>query len=79
MAFVVLTLAWSLGQVCTDLATAGYIKGAVGPHVPPGMLPMAIFLVAAAVSFSTGTSWGTMAILTIMRVLWFLPRHRAIP
>ncbi len=68
MAFVVLTLAWSLGQVCTDLATAGYIKGAVGPHVPPGMLPMAIFLVAAAVSFSTGTSWGTMAILTPLAV-----------
>ena len=68
MAFVVLTLAWSLGQVCTDLATAVYIKGAVGPHVPPGLLPVAIFLVAAAVSFSTGTSWGTMAILTPLAV-----------
>jgi len=68
MAFVVLTLAWSLGQVCTDLATAAYIKGAVGPHVPPGLLPVAIFLVAAAVSFSTGTSWGTMAILTPLAV-----------
>jgi len=68
MAFVVLTLAWSLGQVCTDLGTAAYIKGAVGPHVPPGLLPVAIFLVAAAVSFSTGTSWGTMAILTPLAV-----------
>jgi Na+/H+ antiporter NhaC len=64
MAFVVLTLAWSLGQVCTDLATATFLKGAVGPHVPPDLLPMSIFLVAAAVSFATGTSWGTMAILT---------------
>jgi Na+/H+ antiporter NhaC len=68
MAFVVLTLAWSLGQVCTDLGTAAYIKGAVGPHVPPGLIPVAIFLVAAAVSFSTGTSWGTMAILTPLAV-----------
>ena len=68
MAFVVLTLAWSLGQVCTDLATADFIKGAVGPHVPPGLMPMAIFLVAAAVSFATGTSWGTMAILTPLAI-----------
>jgi len=68
MAFVVLTLAWSLGQVCSDLGTAVFLKGAVGPHVPAGMLPMAIFLVAAAVSFATGTSWGTMAILTPLAV-----------
>jgi Na+/H+ antiporter NhaC len=68
MAFVVLTLAWSLGQVCSDLATAVFLKGAVGPHVPPGLLPVAIFLVAAAVSFATGTSWGTMAILTPLAV-----------
>jgi len=68
MAFVVLTLAWSLGQVCTDLATADFIKGAVGPAVPPGLLPMVIFMVAAAVSFATGTSWGTMAILTPLAI-----------
>lgn len=68
MAFVVLTLAWSLGQVCSDLATAAFLKGAVGPHVPAGLLPVAIFLVAAAVSFATGTSWGTMAILTPLAV-----------
>jgi Na+/H+ antiporter NhaC len=79
MAFVVLTLAWSLGQVCTDLATAAYIKGAVGPHVPPGLLPVAIFLVAAAVSFSTGTSWGTMAILTPLAVPLVLDSAAAHP
>ena len=79
MAFVVLTLAWSLGQVCTDLGTAAYIKGAVGPHVPPGLLPVAIFLVAAAVSFSTGTSWGTMAILTPLAVPLVLDSATADP
>ena len=68
MAFVVLTLAWSLGQVCTDLETALFLKSAVGPNMPPSMLPTAVFLVAAAVSFATGTSWGTMAILTPLAV-----------
>jgi Na+/H+ antiporter NhaC len=68
MAFVVLTLAWSLGQVCTDLQTAGFLKGAIGPHMPPTFLPLVIFVVAASVSFATGTSWGTMAILTPLAV-----------
>ena len=68
LAFVVLTLAWSLGQVCSDLGTAVFIKGAVGPSLPSAALPVAIFLAAAAVSFATGTSWGTMAILTPLAV-----------
>jgi Na+/H+ antiporter NhaC len=68
MAAVVLTLAWSLGQVCSDLATADFLKAAVGPHVPAGLLPMAVFVVAAGVSFATGTSWGTMAILTPLAI-----------
>lgn len=68
IAVVVLTLAWSLGRVCTDLGTADWLTEAVGPHVPPVLLPGLVFLVAAAVSFSTGTSWGTMAILTPLAV-----------
>jgi len=68
MAFIVLTLAWSLGEVCTDLQTAGFLKSAVGPSVPVVLLPVAVFLVGAAVSFATGTSWGTMAILTPLAV-----------
>ena len=68
IAVVVLTLAWSLGRVCTDLGTADWLTEAVGPHVPPVLLPALVFLVAAAVSFSTGTSWGTMAILTPLAV-----------
>jgi Na+/H+ antiporter NhaC len=68
LAFIVLTLAWSLGQVCSDLGTAVFIKGAVGPSLPTTALPVAFFLAAAAVSFATGTSWGTMAILTPLAV-----------
>ena len=62
-AVVVLVLAWSLGQVCEDLDTAGFLVAVVGPAVPAVLLPAAVFLVAAGVSFATGTSWGTMAIL----------------
>jgi len=79
MAFVVLTLAWSLGQVCSDLATADFIGGAVKDQMPAGLLPVTIFLVAAAVSFATGTSWGTMAILTPLAVPLVLEASAADP
>lgn len=68
MAVVVLTLAWSLGGVCEQLETARYLVGAVGPHLAPVLIPAAVFAVAALVSFATGTSWGTMAILTPLAV-----------
>lgn len=68
MAVLVLALAWSLGKVCVDLATADFLKQAVGEYLHHGLLPSAVFLVAAAVSFATGTSWGTMAILTPLAV-----------
>ncbi|MCP4896016.1 MAG: Na+/H+ antiporter NhaC family protein [bacterium] len=68
MACVVLALAWSLGAVCEDLATAEFLVQAVGSQLPGWMIPMVVFLVAAMVSFATGTSWGTMAILTPLAV-----------
>lgn len=67
-AVVVLVLAWSLGEVCVELATADFLVRVVGPAVPQAALPAAVFLVAATVSFATGTSWGTMAILTPLAV-----------
>lgn len=63
LAMVVLVSAWSLGAVCGDLYTAGYIVDRVSGVITISLLPAAVFLTAAAVSFATGTSWGTMAIL----------------
>lgn len=62
-ACVILVLAWSLGAICKDLHTADFVISALGDWLPPGLLAAAVFLVAAAVSFATGTSWGAMAIL----------------
>jgi Na+/H+ antiporter NhaC len=62
-ALVVLMLAWSLGQVCTDLGTADYILSLVGETVDPRLLPALVFVISGVVSFATGTSWGTMSIL----------------
>ncbi|MCK5878396.1 MAG: Na+/H+ antiporter NhaC family protein [Holophagae bacterium] len=62
MAVLILTLAWSLSRVCTDLKTADFILSIVSTRMPMWLIPLLTFLVAAAMSFATGTSWGTMAI-----------------
>lgn len=63
VAMVVLVCAWSLGAVSADLFTAGYVVDMVSGFVTVQLLPSVVFLTAAAISFATGTSWGTMAIL----------------
>jgi len=64
LALVVLILAWGIGAVCDDLQTAHYLVGLVEGVVSPLWLPALTFVLAALVAFSTGSSWGTMAILT---------------
>jgi Na+/H+ antiporter NhaC len=63
LAAIVLLLAWTLGKVCEDLKTAEFITFHAQRILVPSVLPIITFLVAASISFSTGTSWGTMTIL----------------
>jgi Na+/H+ antiporter NhaC len=63
VAMVVLTLAWGLNAVIQDLGTADLLVEMLGSNLNPQWLPAIIFSLAAIISFSTGTSWGTMAIL----------------
>jgi len=63
LAIVVLILAWSIGEVCTQLHTADYVVGATEKVLSPHLLPALAFVLSAAVAFATGTSWGTMGIL----------------
>ncbi len=63
IAVTILILAWSLSAVCEKLDTAGFLVGISHQILSARLLPMVVFILAAAVSFATGTSWGTMAIL----------------
>jgi Na+/H+ antiporter NhaC len=63
LAVIILVLAWALGGVCHELDTAGFLIGAVGDSIRAPWIPGTVFVTAALVSFATGTSWGTMAIL----------------
>ena len=62
---LILILSWSLGGVCRQLIGTGiFISGFVnGSNLPLGFLPVLIFVIAALMSFSMGTSWGTFGML----------------
>jgi Na+/H+ antiporter NhaC len=63
LAMIILTLAWSLGAVTEAIGTAPYLSQILEGRVALRLLPVIVFATAAAMSFATGTSWGTMAIL----------------
>jgi Na+/H+ antiporter NhaC len=45
------------------LGTASYIVDLVRPFIVPAILPVMVFIVASLMSFATGTSWGTWALM----------------
>ena len=64
-ALVLLALAWGISAVCNDmLGTGRYIASViVKGGVPVGLMPSALFLIAAVFAFTTGASWGAIGIL----------------
>lgn len=63
-AVLILVLAWVLAELTQELHTAVYItRILLDLQLGPAWLPVLTFLLAGLVAFSTGSSWGTMAIL----------------
>ena len=60
---IILVLAWSLGAVGKDLGAPDYIAVLIDGRLPIFLIPVTAFLVGSLISFSTGSSWGTYAIL----------------
>ncbi|MGB0184424.1 MAG: Na+/H+ antiporter NhaC family protein, partial [Opitutales bacterium] len=59
----ILLAAWMLGAVITELGASAVLSSLLGERLPLASMPALIFLAGALISFSTGTSWGTMAVL----------------
>jgi Na+/H+ antiporter NhaC len=53
----------ALGSSLKDLGTGVFIAGLVGDYLSIYLVVPMLFLAGALISFSTGTSWGTFAIL----------------
>jgi len=62
-ALLILTLAWSLAGTTEALHTATYLSTSLQDSLNPFLLPVIVFALSALISFSTGSSWSTMAII----------------
>lgn len=71
-AIVVLVLAWSLSSVNAELQTAEFLASRLGEALDARLMPTVVFALAAVTAFATGTSWGTMGILTplVVPLVW---------
>jgi len=60
---LILIAAWMLGAAISQLGTASWLSSILEGRMPVALLPAGIFVLGALISFSTGTSWGTMGVL----------------
>lgn len=59
----ILLLAIALGASMKTLGTGSFIASLLAQSMPLMLLPAMLFLAGALISFTTGTSWGTFALL----------------
>ena len=56
-------LAFAIGDTCEALGTGPFVAQAAKTTLNPGIIPAVLFLTSCFIAFSTGTSWGTFAIM----------------
>ena len=62
-AILILAMAYLINTLSKELGSAQYVIQISESWMSPAMLPSLTFLICAFISFSTGTSWGTYAIM----------------
>lgn len=64
-AMAMLLLAWTVSKVMGDevLATGPFVASLVPTNAPAFLLPLTMFIATGAIAFTTGVSWGAMAIM----------------
>jgi len=60
---IVLSLAFTIGATTRALGTGVFVAQAAEATLNPGFIPALVFLLGCFIAFSTGTSWGTFAIM----------------
>jgi len=66
-----MVLAFAIGSTCKTLGTGDFVAQATKSAINPGFIPALLFLVSCIIAFSTGTSWGTFAIMIPIAVPMF--------
>ena len=67
-AIIILALSYSINNLSKSMGTANYIISLTEGWLVPSLLPVLTFILAAIIAFSTGTSWGTFAIVMPLSV-----------
>ena len=65
---LLMLLAFAIGDACKELETGIYVANATKQWLSPELLPAVVFIISSFIAFSTGTSWGTFAIMLAISV-----------
>jgi len=73
-AVTILVLAWSIGNVASDLGTGKYVADLATQTLSPTILPVIVLFVTGTVAFAMGSAWAAMSIVTpiVIPVAWEL-------
>jgi Na+/H+ antiporter NhaC len=74
---IVLSLAFAIAATTRELGTGVYVADAARRVLNPNFVPAIVFVLACFIAFSTGTSWGTFAIMIpiVMPMVTMLDLH----
>ena len=65
---LLMLLAFAIGNLCNELGTGLYVARITEGWLSPSLVPFVIFLSSCFIAFSTGTSWGTFAIMIAIAI-----------
>jgi len=65
---ILMLFAFAISAVCKELGTGVYVADIAKSWLSPNLVPFIVFVVSCFIAFSTGTSWGTFAIMMAIAV-----------
>jgi len=65
---LLMMLAFAIGDACKALGTGVFVAEWSKAWLSPAFLPAVVFLISSFIAFSTGTSWGTFAIMLAIAI-----------
>ena len=65
---LLMLLAFAISDACNQLGTGQFVANWSKDWLSPEFLPAIIFMISSFIAFSTGTSWGTFAIMLAIAI-----------
>ncbi len=65
---LLMLLAFAIGNACNELGTGQFVANWSKEWLSPEFLPAVVFVISSFIAFSTGTSWGTFAIMLAISI-----------